>query len=100
MVSKLAIWLYGSYLPLSTWEIAKFEKAIAGGQQVVHYTWPKVCRDTCTWIPYQIDFVAMTQTNSNTGTVKNLLRLTEGPVATSPYRLPKPTITNEEHGKP
>ena len=79
----------GHFHKMSDWEQAILEQTAGEGKNVIEYHYPRKGPDgeETTW-KYEIDMVAMTQTNTQFGTVRRLLRLKDSSshTMTSPFR--------------
>ena len=67
------IFTRGAFMPKEVWEHLLFNGAVAAKLNMVEYTWSSDDWGEITHTTYKVDLVRMTQTNTETGTVRPLL---------------------------
>ena len=72
-------------MPVEEWEHKLFNGAVAEKRNMVEYAWSSEYGGEITHTPYTVDLVLMTQTNTETGTVRPLLYLADSTSVTSPF---------------
>ena len=78
------IHIYGGFRDMQDWENLALEAAVAAGDTVFEYVWGWKHAGEEVFHTYRLDLVQMTQTNTDNGVVRDLLRI-ESPASTSPY---------------
>ena len=82
------IFKHDAFFPMLEWEQKYFNDAVAAGNNTVTYVWTAQYGEETTHTEYIVDLVAMTQTNTSTGTSRPMLYLADqtSQSVTSPFR--------------
>ena len=77
----------GSFMPMEDWEAEGCEQVFANRQKVMVYWWPFENDGVVAQVRYEVDIIAMMQTNTKTMFQRRVIRLAENNshVLTSPY---------------
>ena len=84
------IFTYGVFSPMQPWEHEALNEAAAQHRNILEYVWPPQGHEPgeeTTYTRYEIDILAMTQTNMSTKTVRAMLYLPDDTAhsVTSPF---------------
>ena len=91
MAAEWFIFKCGAFRQMTEWENNVLETAVKEGNMRFPLAWKfKHGDENFFEIVYEIDMIAMTETETQTGTVRRLMRLADGTshTATSPFRPP------------
>ena len=85
------IFTYGVFSPMQPWEHESFNEAAAQNRNIVEYVWPSQGHepaDETEITRYEVNMLAMTQTNMSTMTVRRMLYLPDDTAhaVTSPFQ--------------